>query len=219
MKRQGILWVLLLLLASSLIGGCALSKEGADVLTYSGVTEVSVAPGEFVPGTRIQYVGQDEQGARVLIDGQELIRKLGDSLIWEGKVTDGVDLKVKLRVLHIAEKRLVTSGLVTLRVHHPNPQPAAVDESRPVRYTLPVTYKVSKGKCIPGTLVCYEGPEEGKGARLSGVEGYPYRALGDSILWQGTLLPNADLSLNVRVLFYNDSFLQVLGTATVGVTP
>ncbi len=216
MTRGVVRWVVLL--AGLMLLGCSLPASGGeDTLTYAGVTEITVRAGDFVPGTGIQFLGPGEQGARVKIDGQELIRLLGDSLIWEGRMADGVDAKVNLRVLHISDDRLITSGLVTLRVHHPSPRRGEVDTHRPVRYTLPVAYKVREGEYIPGTLIRYVGPEEGKGAHLEGVEGYPYRAIGDSILWQGQLRPNVDLSLNVRVLFFNDTFLQVLGTATVGV--
>ncbi len=212
MRVLGATLILVLLVT---LAGCSLPGSAEEGLKYSGVTEITVHAGEFIPGTGIQFLGQGEQGARVKIDGQEVIRLLGDSLIWEGRISEGVDGKVNLRVLHISDDRLITSGLVTLIVHDPEPQRGKVDEKQPVRYTLPVAYKVPVGKTIPGTLLRYAGPQEGKGAHLEGLEGYPYRAIGDSILWEGKLRPNVDLILKLRVLFFNDSLLQVLGTATV----
>ena len=211
-------WTILLVVAL-VLSGCNPFAGGSGDLTYAGPTELTIAAGEFVPGTRIQFVRAGADGAEVLIDGQKATKKVGDSLRWSGQVTDGVALKVNLRILHISEDRLITSGLVNLSIKHPSPQPGEADQNRPVRYTVPVTYKVNKGDLLPGTTIRYAGPEEEKGAKLEGIEGYPFRAIGDSILWEGTLRSNVDVSLNVRVLFYNDSFMQVLGTATIGVTP
>ena len=213
MRTIGIVLTVLLVLVSA----CA-SPQG-NSLTYKGVTEVTVKAGEFVPGTGIRFLGEGEQGARVSIDGKEVTRLVGDSLKWQGEVMPGVTLSVNLRVLHISADKLITSGVVSIHLDGVQPQAAAVDKDRPVRYTLPVTYKVNKGERIPGTSIRFVGNTEGKGATFEGLEGYPYRSIGDSLLWDGRLLSNVDLHLNVRVGYYNDSFLQVLGTATVGMTP
>ena len=203
----GVLWLL--------ISACS---RADNALTYTGPTEVTVKAGAFVPGTPIQFLGVQDGKAEVSIEGQRVTRLLGDSLTWEGEITTNVRLRVNLRVLHIAPERLITGGTVTITVREPQPRAAEVDTQRPVRYTIPVTYKVNVGETIPGTTIRYAGPSE-KGARLEGLEGYPYRAIGDSILWDGRLQDNVDLQLNVRVIFYNRDFLQVLGTATVGITP
>lgn len=205
-------------LLAFLVAACSPGRT-MTVLSYSGPTEITVKAGEFVPGTPIQYAGQNEQGARFLIEGQEAIKLVGDSLKWSGNVTPNVLLSVNLRILHISPEQVITSGLVTIGLNDAAPQKGGVDKNRPVRYTLPVTYKVNKGDPIPGTTIRYAGEEKDKGAKLEGVGGYSYRAIGDSILWDGKLLNNVDLQLNVRVLFYNDAFMQVLGTATVGITP
>lgn len=210
--------VMLLVVIATALSACALGGTKA-ALSYSGPTEITVKAGEFVPGTPIQYLGQNEQGARFLIEGQEAIKLVGDSLKWSGNVTPDVIINVNLRILHISPKQVITSGLVTIALDNVSPRKGEVREDRPVRYTLPVTYKVDKGRRIPGTSIRYVGEEQDKGAKLEGVDGYPYRAIGDSIMWDGTLKNNVDLQLNVRVLFYNDDFMQVLGTATVGITP
>ncbi len=215
MKR----WTLFSVIAGLLFGLVACAAPQGNDLTYQGVTEVTVKVGEFVPGTGIQFVRQTEQGAEVNIDGQKLVRLVGDALKWEGEVLPGATLSVNLRVLHISADRLLTSGVVRIRLKGVDPRAGAVDKSRPVRYTLPVTYKVNKGERIPGTTIRFVGPTEGKGATFEGLEGYPYRSIGDSILWDGQLMPNVDIHLNLRVGYYNDSFVQVLGTATIGLTP
>lgn len=212
-------WVILavgLLIAAFLVGGCS---QGQGGLVYTGPTELTVEAGKFVPGTPIQFVGATAKGAEVRIEGEPAFKQLGDSLIWQGEVVPGVRLSVNLRILHISEARLVTGGVVTVEVQAAQPQAGPARTDRPVRYTLPVTYKVDKGKTIPGTTVRYVGTEEGKGARLEGLEGYPYRAIGDSILWEGHLTPSVDVQQTLRVLFFNDRFLQVLGTATLYIAP
>ncbi len=210
--------VFVLTVIALLVGGCAYGASQA-ALSYSGPTEITVKVGEFVPGTPIQYVGKTEQGAKFLIEGQEAIKLVGDSLKWSGTITPDIVLSVNLRILHISPEQVITSGLITIVLDNVSPRKGGVDTNRPVRYTLPVTYKVNKGEVIPGTVIRYLGPEPDKGVKLEGVDGYPYRAIGDSILWDGTLKNNVDLQLNVRVLFYNDDFMQILGTATVGITP
>lgn len=216
MRRTGWVVVLLVVLTALAFTGCAQQTGG---LVYTGPTEVTVEAGGFVPGTPIQYVATTTQGAEVVIEGQRALRQVGDSLLWEGQVAPNVRLSVNLRILHISEERLLTAGVVTVEVKNAQPQPAPAATDRPVRYTLPVAYKVDKGDLIPGTTVRYVGPEEGKGARLEGVDGYPYRAIGDSVLWEGRLTPSVDAQYTLRVLFFNDQFLQVLGTATLYIAP
>ena len=82
----------------------------------------------------------------------------------------------------------------------------------------PVTYHVRKGHYIPGTLVKYVGRTE-EGIELEGVEGYPYRKFGDSILWEGKLRERVFLKLNVRVLLITEDSITVAGTATLLLTP
>lgn len=193
------------------------SPEGQ--LVYTGPTEVTVLVGEYIPGTDIQFVGKGSEGAQVLIEGQPALKKLGDSLNWSGTVSEGVHIQVRLRVLHIAPERLLSGGTVRITVKDPAPEAGPTNKPRPIRYTVPVTYKVNRGDLIPGTTIVYTGREKGKGARLEGVGGYPYRAIGDSIVWDGALRSNVDLHLSLRLLFFNDSFMQVMGLATVSITP
>ena len=81
-----------------------------------------------------------------------------------------------------------------------------------------MTYQVKKGDHIPGTHVKYVGKAD-EGIELSGIEGYPFRKLGDSIVWEGKLREKAYLQLNVRVLLITESFINVTGTATLLLTP
>jgi hypothetical protein len=58
-----------------------------------------------------------------------------------------------------------------------------------------------------------------EGIELEGVEGYPYRKFGDSIVWEGKLREKVFLQLNVRILLITESSITVAGTATVFLTP
>jgi len=54
---------------------------------------------------------------------------------------------------------------------------------------------------------------------LGGIDGYPYRKLADSILWEGKLREGVFLRLNVRVLLISDDSLRVGGMATIWIAP
>ncbi len=96
---------------------------------------------------------------------------------------------------------------------------ASAPEETPMKYSnAPVTYHVRKGHNIPGTLVEYLGKAE-EGVELDGVEGYPYRKLGDSIVWEGKLRERVFLQLNVRVILIAEDFIRVAGTANLFLTP
>jgi hypothetical protein len=81
-----------------------------------------------------------------------------------------------------------------------------------------VTYRVEKGDYIPGTLVKYVSKQE-EGIEVSGVEGYPYRKFGDSIVWEGKLRERVFLQLNVRVILITEDSITVAGTATLLLAP
>ena len=83
---------------------------------------------------------------------------------------------------------------------------------------LPVVYRVERGEAIPGTTITYEG-QEPEGARLGNVEGYPYRRVGDSILWEGKLLPGLWLDLLARTALIGEDQLDVVGTADRWIRP
>ena len=85
-------------------------------------------------------------------------------------------------------------------------------------YYAPVAYGMAPGALIPGTLYSYVGTTE-EGAELSGIEGYPYRKSGDSIIWNGKLRDGVYLKLNARVVQYDDKGLRVGGIATIVIAP
>jgi hypothetical protein len=82
----------------------------------------------------------------------------------------------------------------------------------------PVAYTVQKNGAIPGTLLTYEGKTD-EGAELGGMDDYPYRKSGDSIVWTGAIKENVWLQLDLRVGVYTEQTLAVAGLASLWIEP
>ena len=219
MKKIAITLIILGLLLS-ILPACQRQPEGGPLeLIYTAPFETGIEKGSDLPGTNIHYVGLSDKGAEVLIDDQTAFKQKGDSIGWKGNPIGNVDLNLSLRVLWVTEDTLYVGGTARATVRDPAPEAASIPTEPPVKYSsAPVTYQVKKDDCIPGTLVKYVGKSE-EGIELSGVEGYPYRKLGDSIVWEGKLRDKVFLQLNVRVLFITEDFINVTGTAALLLTP
>jgi len=188
-------------------------------LLYIAPFETGIKKGSDLPGTGIRYLGLSDKGAEILIDDQTAFKQKGDSLGWKGAPVGNLDLNLSLRVLWVTEETLYVGGTARATVRDPVPEAVSIPTEPPVKYSsAPVTYQVKKGNYIPGTLIKYVGKQE-EGIELSGVEGYPYRKLGDSVVWEGKLLEGVFLQLNVRVLFIAADFINVTGTAALTLTP
>ena len=61
--------------------------------------------------------------------------------------------------------------------------------------------------------------ETEKGAHLGNVEGYPYREVGDSIVWRGQLRDRLWLELNLRTALISEKSLNVAGIAELWIAP
>ncbi len=218
MKKRTIVLVVLGLLLAFLPTCQRKLPSGPWELLYTAPFEAGIEKGSNLPGTGIRYVGLSDKGAEILIDDQAAFKQKGDSIGWKGNPVENVHLDLSLRVLWVTEETVYVGGTAKTTVRDPRPEAASIPEV-PVRYSnAPVTYRVEKGDSIPGTLVKYVGKAE-EGIELSGVEGYPYRKLGDSIVWKGKLREKVFLQLNVRVVFIAEDFIRVAGTATLSLTP
>ena len=219
MKKTAAMLVVLGLLLSFL-PTCQRKPPGGPLeLLYTAPFETGIEKGSDLPGTGIHYVSLSDKGAEILIDDQTAFKQKGDSLDWKGSPVENVDLDLTLRVLWFTEETLYVAGTAKATVRDPMPVVASIPTEPPVKYSnAPVTYRVEKGDSIPGTLVKYVGKTE-EGIELSGVEGYPYRKLGDSIVWEGKLREKVFLQLNVRVIFIAEDFIRVAGTATLLLAP
>ena len=183
-------------------------------ISYTGPIELSVAPGSEIPGTDLGYVGISDDMAEFTIDDKRALKKIGDSLDWKGDPLGGIHLELNLRVLLITEQVVHTGGKVALQIDGVTPEAADVGAPDATKFTVPVTYGVELGETIPGTLITYEGRDADKGALL-GIQDYPYRKVGDSIVWEGRLRNDTMLKLDLRVLYFTDGSLHVGGLASV----
>ena len=219
MKKKTLTLVVLGLLLSFL-PACQRQPEGGPLeLIYTAPFETGIEKGSDLPGTGIRYLGLSDKGAEILIDDQTAFKQKGNSIGCKGNPVGNVDLNLSLRVLWVTEETLYVGGTARATVRAPMPEAASIPTEPPVKYSsAPVTYQVKKGDYIPGALVKYVGKHE-EGIELSGVEGYPYRKLGDSVVWEGKLLEGVFLQLNVRVLFIAEDFINVTGAAALLLTP
>lgn len=215
-------WLLLGAVTVLLLGLLATCMPGKSTrnaeLAYSGPVEIGINQGEHLPGTDIQYVGKTEEGARMLIGGQQALKKAGDSLNWKGDLADRVAADLNLRVVLITEDKLHVAGSAGVAIEDPAPEPALPNELAPIHYKLPVAYRVKKGAGIPGTVFIYAGKSE-EGALLANIEGYPYREVGDSIVWKAQLQDGVWLELLLRTVLITDTTLNVAGTVDLWIDP
>lgn len=219
MKKRAMILVVLGLLLFFLPACQRKPKGGPLELLYTAPFEAGIEQGFDLPGTGVHYVGLSDKGAEILIDDQTAFKQKGDSLDWKGTPVDGVDLGLTLRILWFTEETLYVGGTAQVTVRDPMPEAASIPAEVPVKFSnAPVTYRVEKDDDIPGTLVKYVSKQE-EGIELSGVEGYPYRKFGDSIIWEGKLKEKVFLQLNVRVIFIAEDFISVAGTATLLLAP
>lgn len=213
MRRLLVLTLLVLVLTA-----CNTSEDWTQELTYAGPTEISLEPGEYLAGSDIQYIGKEDTSARLLIGGQQALKKVGDSVDWQGEMLSGVQVEQTLRVAFFSSETLHLAGTVQVAVATPQPRTEAANTSAPVHLKLPVAYHVEKGQAIPGSVITYEGQSE-QGARLGHVEGYEYRKFGDSIVWQGKLREGVWVELDLRTGLILEGSLDVAGTADLWLAP
>ncbi len=212
--RLAVLALALLLVAPYTVA-CS-GGDGGDesTLHYALPTRLIVKAGEYLPGTTIQYVGETEKGAHVLIDGQTAYKKTGDSLDWRGEPVQGVTVALALRILSFSPTELQLVGTATIDVAGAEPQAGEAVKTGPIEYSGVVAYHVPKGQRVPGSTLTYVGHTE-NGAELSGLEGYPYRKGGDSVSYEGSLREGVFISLELRVVQYDEDSLNVAGTVTL----
>ena len=202
------------------VTGCLLGRtnQPPDRLIYKLPTTLTVHVGAELPGTGIRYERMGKEGAEVTVEGQQALKRKGDSLDWSGSPIPGVSIDLKQRVVWYTEEDLRLVGTAKIVIDGVNPQPATVSSTSPVKYTGPVVYSVARGTPIPGSTVTFE-ERSTDGAKLGGIQGYPYRKAGDSILWEGTLRDGVHIRLDIRVLQFDSKTLRVGGLVTLWIGP
>ncbi len=187
----------------------------------------NLEPGDTVPGTRLQYIQRKGDAYEVSIDGLAATKRIGDSFIWNGVVAPGVHASYNLRLITAVLGPLPVAGPVNITVFNPDPFEQAFPSVSNALYTynnILVNYSVPIGWPVPGTTMVYDGvTAQGEGnqtsrlARMSGVTGYPFLAIGDSLNWSGRLRDNVRIRYILRVAAFNENDLRVAGTAELWV--
>lgn len=186
---------------------------------------IGLAPGDTVPGTQMTYLGANEAGGfNTRIDGQDIVKRTGDSFFWNGVIAPGILANYNLRIgVEGLNGTLQVAGPVEVFVL--NPQPIEVSEL-PVDGTffhfrgIPIDYRMPVGSTIPGTTISYIGTQEQGGnmlALLSGSNTYARLALVDSMIYSGQLLPNVFVRYSLRVSSIDENGLRLSGTAELWV--
>lgn len=241
MKRN--LWALpaLLLLLGLTALACAIpgtdssgpattpTPPGDTMNFYMPAYAINLAPGDSVPGAGLTFVDRQGDAFAVIIDGQQTLKRVGDSFFWSGVIAPGVFANFNLRLTTSMFGGLPVAGPVEIIVFNPQPvaEPGVPDGTGKYHYTnIVADYTTPVGYTIPGTTAVYEGLEErNQGGqtvrlgRLSGTAGYPYLALGDSLNWTGRLRDNVYLAYNLRVTTVNEEAIRLTGTAELWIVP
>jgi hypothetical protein len=120
-----------------------------------------------------------------------------------------------LRIYHIGDDYIRVAGVHRLVIERIQP---AVQEVRLDDSAVKVAYTalVDVGDPIHGTTYRYAGQDD-RGAEISGLPqaDYPYRKIGDSITWIGTVRSDIPARYDLRVLFYNETQIQIGGLVTL----
>lgn len=183
-----------------------------------------LSPGDFVSGTRMQFVEVQESGVYLVrVDSESLMKRPGDSFLWNGIVSPGVAANYRLRIGTELGGQLQVAGPVDLFFLNPAPVELTtlpVDASFITYRNLPIDYRMQPGETIPGTTVVYSGITEQVGSSLATLFGslsYSRLATGDSFVYTGQLLSQSYVRYALRVASIDDNGLRLVGTADLWV--
>jgi hypothetical protein len=186
-------------------------------LAFQGPLQVAFEVGQPVPGTDIVLRRLGEDAAEFAIAGLSAPRRLGDSLDFDGAwpTLNDVQYHLRLRVYFLSANQVRAAGVQRLVIGGVRPQVARVQIGQDAM-TFPFVVSAESGQTFPGTTFGYGG-EEARGARLTGLpEGeYPYRKVGDSIVWAGLLRSDVTVEYQLRMLYYQAERAQIGGIARI----
>ena len=195
-----------------------------DIVTFDiPLYNTTLSPGETVQATQLAYVGREGSAYKVTIDGQEALKRAGDSFQWRGIIAPGVSAHYNLRISPtFSSSDILAIGSVELNIFNPVPvqldNPGA-DSTAELHFSnVKIDHKVLPGGQVPGTPFVFEEMTV-DGARFSGVEGYSYRSVGDSLFWSGRLRGNVAANLEMRVAGLNEERVRLIGIAELWINP
>lgn len=186
-------------------------------IAYAGPTEARIDVGEHLAGTNIALTAVNSDGAQFEIAGQRSVRKIGDSLDFDGAWpgSSGTQYTLRLRIYIVADTYVRAAGVHRLVIN--NIQPVMDNPTLPqTTLKFPFTAGAKKGEQFTGLTLQYLGSDN-QGGQIGGLPqgDYPYRKIGDSILWKGHLRPDIPVDYNVRMLLYTADQAQIGGIVTV----
>lgn len=190
---------------------------GENAMAFAGPMERKIDVGQPIPGTDIVLAAVTPEGAEFQIGGLRALRKVGDSLDFDGNWPriGGVTYNLRLRVYLLGDSSVRAAGVHRLVVENISPQEQAVN-LQGTTLKIPYAASAGQGEILKGNSLRYVGSAD-RGAEFSGLPAgdFPYRKVGDSLTWRGFLRPDIPIEYNMRVVLYNESSVQVGGIATV----
>jgi hypothetical protein len=195
-----------------------IQQTPAGAINFNGPTERQINVGDRIPGTNMVLAAMTPDGAEFEIGGLRAIRRIGDSLDFDGPWpgVEDANYSLRLRLYFVGEESVRAAGVHQLVIFNVQPlvDPTIVLGEETVRF--PFTVGVAAGETITGTMLQYLGSAE-EGGQLGGLaEGeYPYRRVGDSIVWRGRVRSDIAAEFNLRMLFYTAEQARVGGLVTL----
>jgi hypothetical protein len=195
-----------------------IQQTPAGAINFNGPTERQISVGDWIPGTNMVLAAMIPEGAEFEIGSLRAIRRIGDSLDFDGPWpgVENATYSLRLRVYFVGDEGVRAAGVHQLIVYNVEPQvdPTVVLGDGTVRF--PFTVGVAAGETLTGTTIRYLGSDE-SGGQLGGLaEGeYPYRRVGDSIVWRGRVRSDIVAEFQLRMLFYTAEQAQVGGLVTL----
>lgn len=191
------------------------APEGA--ILFSGPGERRLTAGEALPGTDIVFTGIEAGQPVFTAAGMRSPRAMGDSLTFDGEWPGlpGSRYSLHYRIYLVGNGDVRAAGVHQLLVPSISPQ-MGVTAGGSVELHFLYTDAVLVREQIHGTTLEYLGRYE-RGAQFLGwpQSDYPYREVGDSILWQGALRPEVGADFNLRLLAYGLDGARVGGVVTI----
>ncbi len=199
----------------------------SNLLTFSIIPPaytISMNPGEKVPGAPLEYVGQEGDTYRVRIDGQELLKRTGDSFAWSGIIAPGVHGDYNLRLTSALLGPLPVTGGVKFTILGWQPVATAAVPQLPEALTFSnilLEHNLAVGETMRASTLQYLGPATigtQEYAQFSGLNGPANYAQGDSITWVGQLRDNVYVRYILRVITFDEDNARLAGTAELWFT-
>ena len=188
-------------------------------INFNGPTAVNVGVGETIPGTDIKLSAVNSDGAEFEIAGLRSLRKIGDSLDFDGSWPQLPDVSytLRLRIFYVGSESVRAAGVHRLLIPNVAPQ-VATGNQQLGGFQLKFSFldNVNLNEAIAGTTLVYAG-EDSRGGIINGLpQGtYNYFKVGDSLSWIGLVRNGIGAQYDLRMIFYTASNAQLGGTVTV----